>query len=155
MSSDMFCTTRSATLDGPVITGHSPSSKLDDFTLSTTPLWTRQPILGETLLSITPVIFDNIASFGRPLGNKGVLYKYLNPHLVVLASAHTEKGYGKVEVLDSTSGRVVYTAMVDIIGGQIKTAMVENWVVFAWKGEEGWRITSVELYEDVKGKGQT
>jgi hypothetical protein len=155
MSSELFFTTTSASLDGPVLSGHSPSFTVGDFTLATSPLWSRQPVVGEVLLSSIPVIFDNIASYGRPLGGKAVLYKYLNPHLVLLGSAHAEKGYGKVEVLDSTSGRVVYSAQVDGSRGGIKTAMVENWLVFAWKGEDGWRITSVELYEDAQGKGQT
>lgn len=154
MAPELFFTTSSATLGGPVLSGHSPSSTIDSFVLGSTPLWSRQPIPGERLTSTSPVIFDNIASYGRPLGGKGVLYRYLNPHLLILASSNGEKQYGKVEVLDSTSGRVIYAAIVDNLRGEVKTAMVENWLVFAWRTDEGWRITSVELYEDVKGKGQ-
>lgn len=56
-------------------------------------------------------------------------------------------------MIDTISGRIAYSAQFDAIG-EVKAAMVENWLVVAWKGKDGWRMTSVELYEDVKGKGE-
>lgn len=93
-------------------------------------------------------MFDNVASFGRPLGDKSVLYKYLNPHLMVVTSYQASNQIGKVEVVDSISGDIAYSAEVQSIG-PIKAKMVENWLVFFWKEMDGWRVGSVELYEGV------
>ena len=90
------------------------------------------------------------------LGDKSTLYKYLNPHLVVVSSSNSVKGAGSVVVLDSLTGRAIYSASMDHVEASrgVAATMSENWLVFAWleKGA-GWRITSVEMYEDTdKGK---
>jgi hypothetical protein len=105
---------------------------------------------------------DVIASFGRATGDKGVLYKYQNPHLAVLVSAsnelkaqaHEGSEYGRVQVIDTTTGAVVHSVRVPAIRGEIKAAMVENWLVFAWMERDGWRIGSTELYEEPSGKSK-
>lgn len=115
---------------------------------------------------------DSVASFGRATGGKGVLYKYLNPHLEVVVTARTTERHhhyqkqqqrhdreetedAKVQVVDTTTGAIVYAVQVSAIRGQVRAAMVENWLVFAWLERDGWRLGSVEVYEERKGeKGQ-
>lgn len=152
MSSDLTFTATVDSLDGPILTGYSPSASSTETTLSVSVIWSRVPAPGETLVSQIPVVFDNVASIGRPINNKAVLYKYLNPHLVVVASANPAEGYVRVEVVDSTSGENVYSAQVTSFSGDVHTAMVENWLVFAWRSDDGWRLTSVELYDAPKGQ---
>ena len=115
---------------------------------------------------------DAIASFGRATGDKGVLYKYQNPHLSVLVTAaQRPQGmpllavgskenedlaeYGKVQVVDTASGSVMYAVQVPAIRGEVRAAMVENWLVYAWLESDGWRVGSTELYEDRASKGLT
>ncbi|ORX33525.1 hypothetical protein BD324DRAFT_668589 [Kockovaella imperatae] len=128
-----------------------------DLLLSSAPQWSYRFSDGEVLGSIAPAGFDSIASFGRVLGDKSTFYKYLNPHLVVMTSTHPLKQTGSVTVLDSVTGRTVYTATMDNVDsarGVIAT-MSENWLVFTWlETGVGYRMTSVELYED-GNKGQT
>ena len=114
----------------------------------------------ERVHSFEPVVFGAISSFGRVLGDKSTLYKYLNPHMIVVTSTDLERGTGSVSVVDSLTGKSLYTASVDQVDttrGIIAT-ISENWLVFSWlEVGGGWRITSVELYEDTAlGKtGQT
>ena len=157
-----FFTTTSPSLSGSTVTGHSlVSAAAGEMSLSSTPLWSLHTD-GERLISNTPVGMDVIASFGRAKGDKGVLYKYQNPHLSVLvtasnpakAQAHEGDEYGRVQVIDTTHGAVVHSVKVPAIRGEIRAAMVENWLVFAWLERDGWRIGSTELYEDREGKGK-
>lgn len=105
-----------------------------------------------------------VASFGKVLGNRTTLYKYLNPNLfVVLTSSKptaTLKSCG-VYVVDGSKGSVLYhTVLPALASGEcdVKAAFVENWLVYYYyDGEHGaqdqaksHRIVSVEFYEGQK-----
>lgn len=87
-----------------------------------------------------------MASFGRVLGDKSTLYKYLNAHLSVVTTATQQAGTAQVYVLDTTTGATVFSAQVNGVG--IKSVMSENWLVYSWLEAVGWRVASVELYEN-------
>ena len=123
-----------------------------------TEVWSIPFVDGDILSSTTPVANGAIASFGRAVGDKSTLYKYLNPHLVVLTIINAQKSAGRVVVVDSTSGRQVYdVALGDIVTSKgVQVAMSENWLVYSYLDKAGWRIGSVELYEDRRNdKAQT
>ncbi|KAJ2882492.1 hypothetical protein H4R27_003413 [Coemansia aciculifera] len=50
------------------------------------------------------------ALLGRVLGDRSVLYKYINPHLVTLASRRAAGGIG-IYFVDRVSGRLLYSAV--------------------------------------------
>jgi len=123
-----------------------------------TEIWSIPFVNGDILTSTTPVANGAIASFGRAVGDKSTLYKYLNPHLVVLTVINAQKSAGRVVVVDTTSGRQVYdVALGDIVTSKgVQVAMSENWLVYSYLDKAGWRIGSVELYEDRRNdKAQT
>jgi hypothetical protein len=136
------------TLNGRVL---GPLSSGSNVTLSTSEVWTTTFAPSEIVLSRDAVVYDNIASFGRVLGDKSTLYKYLDPHLEVITAQRASEGAAGVYVVDTTDGRVVYSAEVQSETG-LKAKMVENWLVYAWLSDAGWRISSVELYEVGKGR---
>ncbi|WVF70429.1 hypothetical protein IAT40_005219 [Kwoniella sp. CBS 6097] len=166
ISDKLFYTSTARSLDGTVLSGRIPSSSTDGTSFNTAAVWSHPFGKDEIVLENRPVQFDAIASFGRVLGDKSTLYKYLNPHLTVIATftpsekgtaSSSSTGTGHVYVLDTTSGRVVYTSSMEgvVEKGGVKAAMVENWLVFAWLDQRGWKMGSVELYEDTESKGVT
>jgi ER membrane protein complex subunit 1 len=99
---------------------------------------------------------EKVASVGRVLGDRSVLYKYLNPHLLVIVVANQPKSSFTIYLLDSVSGRILHETKhqgIDISKG-IKTHVVENVVYWSYystgesRGQSrGTRITVAELYE--------
>ncbi|KAG8734710.1 hypothetical protein FRC10_011504 [Ceratobasidium sp. 414] len=92
-----------------------------------------------------------IASYGKVLGDRTTLYKYLSPHAgVVLASDCA------VRVVDLVSGTIVFDS--GALGAEQSTceipkvAFAENWLVYAYESggnstDKGTQVVSVELYE--------
>ena len=153
MSSKLFFTTTDRSLFGITIRGHFPSSSAINTSFHTSEVWTRTFGSDETVLSVDAVGFEAVASFGRVLGDKSTLYKYLNPHLSVVTTVSPTTGTAHVHILDTTTGTTVYALQInDVVLGQgVKVAMTENWLVYAWLEKGGWRIASVELFEDRSG----
>jgi hypothetical protein len=133
--------------DGPVLQGHSVMA--GEKSLPTTLVWTKPFQLGD-IVSSSPATFGAISSFGRVTGDKSTLYKYLNPHLHIVAAITSSAGQGRISVLDVITGRTVYEAVVPdlVIQKGIIADMVENWLVYRWLDKSGWKIASVDLYED-------
>ena len=137
------------------------------------PTWTFSLPPGEDIQAIVPPFRSSgaskggAASFGKVLGNRTTLYKYLNPRMMVLLSSPFKltTGQGKgtcgVYVLDSAKGTVIYHAALPTVDGgcEVKVSLVENWLVYHYydgevgkvpggNGEtKGWRVVTVELYE--------
>ncbi|WWC58978.1 uncharacterized protein I303_101524 [Kwoniella dejecticola CBS 10117] len=165
----LFYTTHSKSIDGTLLKGHIPSAAQEGLGFKGEVVWQHPFDQDEIILETKAVIFDAVASFGRVLGDKSTLYKYLNPHLQVISTftpslkglssvtASSQSGTGKIYVIDSTNGKIVYQTEIEgvIARGGIKVGMVENWLVFAWLDERAWKIASTELYEDTSKKGIT
>ena len=136
-------------LPGSILSGHV-LSKRNGTAFQTSVVWSIPFTSSETLSSVGTASFGPVASFGRALGDKSTLYKYLNPHLLVLTTLDSSSQQARVVVVDSTTGRTVYeVAIHDIVLEKgVKVAMSENWLVYSWLDKRGWRIASVELYED-------
>lgn len=111
--------------------------------------------------SIIKPIRDPIASIGKVLGNRTTLYKYLNPHVVLVLTAPpaftTSTPHCGLYLVDSVKGTVVYQAMLPTEAGacNVKATFTENWLVYHYYDDEyqgsgqakGYRMVSVELYE--------
>lgn len=148
-----FYTMLDRELEGTKLRGYTPGAIGAGTTFAGVEVWSR-PFPAQEVLTVSPLHPSPIASFGRALGDKSVLYKYLNPHLLIVASVSPLSATGHVYVVDSTTGASVHEVSIpQVVGEHLSAAMVENWLVYAWleapAGDNpgGWRIASVELYE--------
>ncbi|WVO22847.1 uncharacterized protein IAS62_004190 [Cryptococcus decagattii] len=167
----LFFTTTTKSIEGTAIQGFTPSAAPVDegsYIYTSNLIWSHPLREDEMILESQPITLDTIASFGRVLGDKSTLYKYLNPHLLIVSTftpstkglnpvTQEEVGIGRVYVLDTISGETIYAIEIDgvVKRGMIHVAMVENWLVYTWLAEGGYRIGSVEIYEDTEKKGVT
>lgn len=101
-------------------------------------LWHFIPSAGERILSLVPrPINDPVASIGKVLGDRRVLYKYLSPNLALLATANDETRTASFYVLDTISGATLYADVhndVDL-SAPIPSIMSENWFAYSYTAE--------------------
>lgn len=154
MGDRLFYSVLDRQLEGTSLRGYAPVAREDDGSISTAELWAR-PFPAQLVLGVSPLTPSQTASYGRALGDKSVLYKYMNPHLEVVTTVSPLAARGHVYVIDSTTGSTVYEVEIpNVVGENVHAVMVENWLVYAWSeatpegGVAGWRLGSVELYED-------
>ncbi|KAL1903442.1 hypothetical protein Sste5346_000068 [Sporothrix stenoceras] len=71
---------------------------------------------------------DPVASIGRVLGDRTVLYKYLNPNLAVVATISDKTGVLMTFLIDTVSGQVLSTATYDGVDGTkpVECLLFEN-----------------------------
>lgn len=149
ISHKFFFTTTARDISGSILSGHVLTGQTNS-TLNTASTWSLAITDDEHLENITPASYGPIASYGRAIGDKSTLYKYLNPHLTVLTTSDVKHDQAKVIVLDTVSGHRIYEVVLrDIVLDKgVQVAMSDNWLVYSWLDKQGWRIASVELYED-------
>lgn len=137
------------------IRGYAISSS-ESNVFSAYPTWALPLAADETIVDVAELQQGVIAAYGRVLGDRTTLYKYLNPHLVAYATISKHAGAGTVYVIDTTSGAVVHEAGipgVDVRTG-IQVNLAENWLVYSYaekeisgKSSRGQRLVSTELFE--------
>ncbi|KAJ3985170.1 hypothetical protein F5890DRAFT_1389972, partial [Lentinula detonsa] len=127
------------------------------------PTWTLSLPEGHDIQAIITPIRDPVASLGKVLGNRTTLYKYLNPHaVVVLTAPHsstllTSNAHCGLYLVDSVKGSVIYEATLPAEGHNcnVKATFTENWLVYHYYDDEyqgagqtkGYKMVTVELYE--------
>ncbi|KAH8701770.1 hypothetical protein BGW36DRAFT_371532 [Talaromyces proteolyticus] len=120
-----------------------------------TPVWQFLPPHGERVIHATSrPSHDPVASIGKVLGNRSVLYKYLNPNLALVTSV----GHSSVtfHLLDAISGIILYSSTytgVDITQ-PITSVISENWFACSFWADltnrsesKGYQLVVSELYE--------
>ncbi|KAG0759110.1 hypothetical protein G6F24_009309 [Rhizopus arrhizus] len=121
--------------------------------LKTMPVWNfTLPEGEEIVVSSKPQPQEKIALLGRALGNRNVLYKYLNAHMFALV---TKKGYAlKVRIIDSVKGSILYETIhdnVDTNTNKVHIIQAENWFVYHfWSNDsraKGYQAVVLELFE--------
>lgn len=149
----MFFSELDEEIEGTSLRGYTLGKRGVHSDVGVTRLWSR-PFPAQEVLEVQSLTPSTTASYGRALGDKSVLYKYLNPHLSVVTTLSPLKAVGHIFVIDTATGAAVYLVDVPhVVGKHIHTAMVENWLVYAWLEAPdsatvgGWRLGSVELYE--------
>ncbi|KAH0559446.1 hypothetical protein GP486_004036, partial [Trichoglossum hirsutum] len=129
-----------------------------------TTAWEFAPSAGEriTELTVRP-LHDPVASIGRVLGDRSVMYKYLNPNLLLITTVSDAETKATFTLLDSVSGNILYTTThygVDT-SRPIVSTMSENWFVYSFWGDvvdpsgaptsrpspKGYHLIVSELYE--------
>ena len=122
--------------------------------------WTFQPATGQRVTSVVArPTHDPVASIGRVLGDRSVLYKYLNPNVVLVTAVSETAADASFYLIDSVSGSILYTTThtgVDTTQ-PITSALTENWFAYSlWSdvlststlsGSKGYQIVISELYE--------
>ncbi|XP_052284794.1 ER membrane protein complex subunit 1-like isoform X1 [Dreissena polymorpha] len=105
---------------------------------------------------------EHVHSQGRVLGDRTVLYKYLNPNVVVVTTEGEEpatqqlKAYPifNVYMIDVVTGHMLFHGHHRKAVGPIHVVHSENWVVYAYYNQKQLRheMAALELYE---GKEQS
>lgn len=97
---------------------------------------------------------DAIASYGRVLGDRSTLYKYLNPHAELIVTATPAANQAHLYLLDTVTGSVLYELELEDVdtAKPVRAHLVENWISATYSvrnADEGLatHIVTVELYE--------
>ncbi|KAL2861251.1 uncharacterized protein BJX67DRAFT_375484 [Aspergillus lucknowensis] len=122
---------------------------------SQSPVWEFLPAPGEKIIRATArPSHDPVASIGKVLGNRSVLYKYLTPNaaLVTAVGGNSATFY----LLDAVTGRILHTSThkgVDT-AQPIASTMSENWFAYSFYAEgsddsdsRGYQLVLSEMYE--------
>ncbi|XP_056008838.1 ER membrane protein complex subunit 1-like isoform X2 [Ostrea edulis] len=133
-------------------------------TFSMEKVWTVN--LHKKQQTITQVVgkrpLEQVHSQGRVLGDRSVLYKYLNPNLVVVVTEgeiqeQSQKGpssFINLYLLDSVTGHMVFHCSHRRAKGPVNLVHSENWVLYSYFSQKSRRheMAVLELYE---GKDQS
>ncbi|EEA23915.1 conserved hypothetical protein [Talaromyces marneffei ATCC 18224] len=126
-----------------------------DLSNNKVPVWQFLPPAGERVISATSrPAHDPVASIGKVLGDRSVLYKYLNQNLALITSIGPN--IATFYLLDSVSGQVLHSSMhtgVDVTQ-PITSIISENWFAYSlWADlsneseSKGYQLIVSELYE--------
>lgn len=107
------------------------------------------------LMSKSPL--ERVHSQGRVLGDRSVLYKYINPNLVAVmtqAEDPIHKNVLSIYLIDVVSGSIVFSIVHKRATEPIHLVHSENWIVYTYFSDKSRRteIGALELYE---GKTQS
>ncbi|KAI8895892.1 hypothetical protein BC833DRAFT_599659 [Globomyces pollinis-pini] len=122
------------------IDGFHVNDEIDVGLYEITSTWSFILPPGEVIASISQTDTTNIASIGRVLGTRSVLYKYLNPNLLAIATLKETESSSTVYVylFDSLSGtihsRTIHHGAGSAVGGikDIHIKACENFVVYTF-----------------------
>lgn len=126
--------------------------------------WEFVPLPGEKIASVSArPAHDPVASIGKALGDRNVLYKYLNSNLILLTTVSVENSKATFHVLDSTSGEILYAVVHSGVDTSqpIASIISENWFAYSFFSDsaafakggaatsdaKGHRLIVSELYE--------
>lgn len=119
------------------------------------PVWEFVPPKGQKIVHATArPSHDPVASIGKVLGNRSVLYKYLSPNLALVTAVGDATA--TFYLLDGVSGKVLYAATQTGVDTTqpIASVISENWFAFSFwadtsDGEEakGYQLVVSELFE--------
>ncbi|XP_057338794.1 ER membrane protein complex subunit 1 isoform X3 [Microplitis mediator] len=113
-------------------------------------------ILSPKNQKITHIVSKNslghVHSQGRVLGDRSVLYKYINPNLVAILTqgvGNTHKNTLNLYLLDVVSGSMIFSIVHKRVRGPFHIVHSENWLIYSYYNDKSRRteIATVELYE--------
>ena len=75
---------------------------------------------------------DPIASIGRPLGDRNVLYKFVSPNLLLIITLNSKVSAANVYLLDSISGQTLYSTSHTAVNTakEVEATFSENWFTY-------------------------
>ncbi|KAL1799621.1 hypothetical protein ACET3X_003658 [Alternaria dauci] len=124
---------------------------------SSEPVWSFTPPAGEKITSyVARPVKDPVASIGKVLGDRRVLYKYLNPNLVLVTAVVDSARSASIYLIDSASGQVLHTMSHNDVDTTrpIPATVSENWFAYALTidgasgaSSRGYQLVVSDLYE--------
>ncbi|KAF7317656.1 hypothetical protein MKEN_00853200 [Mycena kentingensis (nom. inval.)] len=163
LAPNLFLPFLESSADGPRVVGHGlrlDTSLADRHVAYQT--WALNLPPGQVVQRLVRPRVGPVVSYGKVLGNRTTLYKYLNPRMFVVLTESTngefaEPGCG-LYVVDGAKGSVLYSVVVPSAGKEacdVQATLTENWLVYHYydgasvaEGEtKGWKVVTVELYE--------
>ncbi|KAI9667139.1 MAG: hypothetical protein M1831_001316 [Alyxoria varia] len=100
-----------------------------------TEAWRFTPLPNQEILKLaSPSLGEPIASIGKPLHDRRVLYKYLDPNALLVISANHAKHHLTTTLLNAASGSILHTAThrnVDT-SRPVSAAVSENWFAYSF-----------------------
>jgi hypothetical protein len=124
---------------------------------SSEPVWSFSPAPEERIVSYTArPLKDPVASIGKVLGDRRVLYKYLNPNLVLVTAVLDATHTASVYLLDSASGQILHTMSHSDVDTSrpIPSTISEHWFSYslttdakAGASSRGYQLVVSDLYE--------
>jgi hypothetical protein len=109
----------------------------------------------EAIVAVSLKGSEPIASLGEALADRSVIYKYINPHSIAVA---TLSNYTKnaatlnVYIVNGIKGTVIDQSTHESVQGPIHIQHSENWVVYHYynKEEKRYEMSVIELYDSHK-----
>lgn len=127
-------------------------------TLGSALAWHFTPNTGERIVSLAPrPVNDPVASIGKVLGDRKVLYKYLDPNVALLATVSDARSSATFYVINTVSGGVLHSsthAGVDL-SAPITSMVSENWFAYSLTADssdnspKGVQLVVGELFESL------
>lgn len=121
------------------------------------PLWEFRPPHGQRIIGTTArPSHDPVASIGKVLGSRSVLYKYLNPNLALITAVTDTMAV--FYLIDAVSGQVLYTSTQTGVDTRqpIASVISENWIAYSFYSDvtetsdsKGYKLVISELYESL------
>jgi len=99
---------------------------------------------------------EKIDSMGRPLANRSVNFKYLNPNVGAVVSesldTNMEQSSLLLHVFDGITGKIIHSHIHKRSGGPVHIVNSENWIIYSYRHLKNRRneIMSLEFYEGEK-----
>ncbi|XP_041655802.1 ER membrane protein complex subunit 1 isoform X2 [Cheilinus undulatus] len=99
---------------------------------------------------------EHVHSQGRVMGDRSVLYKYLNPNLLAVVTEstdlHQERSFVGILLVDGVTGRIIHEAVQRKARGPVHIVHSENWVVYEYWSTKSRRneFSVIELYEGME-----
>uniref|UniRef100_A0A4W6G6K9 ER membrane protein complex subunit 1 n=1 Tax=Lates calcarifer TaxID=8187 RepID=A0A4W6G6K9_LATCA len=99
---------------------------------------------------------EHVHSQGRVMGDRSVLYKYLNPNLLAVVTEstdlHQERSFVGILLIDGVTGRIFHEAVQRKARGPVHVVHSENWVVYEYWSTKSRRneFSVIELYEGME-----
>ncbi|GFT10422.1 ER membrane protein complex subunit 1 [Nephila pilipes] len=95
---------------------------------------------------------EHVHSQGRVMGDRSVLYKYLNPNLAAIfteGNDSIQKSFCNVYLIDVVTGLIVYSASHKRCKSPVHVVHSENWIIYSYYNDKSRRIeiSSIELFE--------
>ncbi|XP_030078280.1 ER membrane protein complex subunit 1 [Microcaecilia unicolor] len=96
---------------------------------------------------------EHVHSQGRVMGDRSVLYKYLNPNLLTVLTestdTHPERTFIGIYLFDGVTGRIIHSSVQRKAKGPVHIVHSENWVVYQYWNTKSRRneLTVLELFE--------
>ena len=119
-------------------------------------LWHFVPADNEHVVTFVPrPVNDPVASIGKVLGDRRVLYKYLSPNIALLVTANEDARSATFHILDTITGSTLHADLqreVDL-NAPISAIITENWYAYSYTAEsadnmpKGHHLVVGELFE--------